>query len=195
MIYKYDLKTNKKAYVPYLIIGAMVLTALCTFLFLSPVLAVIITAIALWIASKMLKSMKNIVSSRVETYTEGFNVYLSDGTKLEFEYPLISHAGLITNTGFVFAYEESIDRIVQLPPVFTDFSDFIEELKENVPCYKDYTLEEGQTIIDWLKKELGITDESENEKATFDDSDIDSENEEVSEENSEVESSEESKNE
>ena len=195
MIYKYDLKTNKKAYVPYLIIGAMVLTALCTFLFLSPVLAVIITAIALWIASKMLKSMKNIVSSRVETYTEGFNVYLSDGTKLEFEYPLISHAGLITNTGFVFAYEESIDRIVQLPPVFTDFSDFIEELKENVPCYKDYTLEEGQTIIDWLKKELGITDGSENEKATFDDSDIDSENEEVSEENSEVESSEESKNE
>lgn len=195
MIYKYDLKTNKKAYVPYLIIGAMVLTALCTFLFLSPVLAVIITAIALWIASKMLKSMKNIVSSRVETYTEGFNVYLSDGTKLEFEYPLISHAGLITNTGFVFAYEESIDRIVQLPPVFADFSDFIEELKENVPCYKDYTLEEGQTIIDWLKKELGITDESENEKATFDDSDIDSENEEVSEENSEVESSEESKNE
>lgn len=195
MIYKYDLKTNKKAYVPYLIIGAMVLTALCTFLFLSPVLAVIITAIALWIASKMLKSMKNIVSSRVETYTEGFNVYLSDGTKLEFEYPLISHAGLITNTGFVFAYEESIDRIVQLPPVFTDFSDFIEELKENVPCYKDYTLEEGQTIIDWLKKELGITDKSENEKATFDNSDIDSENEEVSEENSEVESSEESKNE
>ena len=195
MIYKYDLKTNKKAYVPYLIIGAMVLTALSTFLFLSSVLAVIITAIALWIASKMLKSMKNIVSSRVETYTEGFNVYLSDGTKLEFEYPLISHAGLITNTGFVFAYEESIDRIVQLPPVFTDFSDFIEELKENVPCYKDYTLEEGQTIIDWLKKELGITDESENEKATFDDSDIDSENEEVSEENSEVESSEESKNE
>lgn len=195
MIYKYDLKTNKKAYVPYLIIGAMVLTALCTFLFLSPVLAVIITAIALWIASKMLKSMKNIVSSRVETYTEGFNVYLSDGTKLEFEYPLISHAGLITNTGFVFAYEESIDRIVQLPPVFTDFSDFIEELKENVPCYKDYTLEEGQTIIDWLKKELGITEESENEKATFDDSDKDSENEEVSEENSVVESSEESKNE
>lgn len=195
MIYKYDLKTNKKAYVPYLIIGAMVLTALCTFLFLSSVLAVIITAIALWIASKMLKSMKNIVSSRVETYTEGFNVYLSDGTKLEFEYPLISHAGLITNTGFVFAYEESIDRIVQLPPVFTDFSNFIEELKENVPCYKDYTLEEGQTIIDWLKKELGITDESENEKASFDDSDIDSENEEVSEENSEVESSEESKNE
>ena len=195
MIYKYDLKTNKKAYVPYLIIGAMVLTALSTFLFLSSVLAVIITAIALWIASKMLKSMKNIVSSRVETYTEGFNVYLSDGTNLEFEYPLISHAGLITNTGFVFAYEESIDRIVQLPPVFTDFSDFIEELKENVPCYKDYTLEEGQTIIDWLKKELGITDKSENEKATFDDSDIDSENEEVSEENSVVESSEESKNE
>ena len=195
MIYKYDLKTNKKAYVPYLIIGAMVLTALSTFLFLSPVLAVIITAIALWIASKMLKSMKNIVSSRVETYTEGFNVYLSDGTKLEFEYPLISHAGLITNTGFVFAYEESIDRIVQLPPVFTDFSDFIEELKENIPCYKDYTLEEGQTIIDWLKKELGITEESEKEKATFDDSDIDFENEEVSEENSEVESSEESKNE
>lgn len=195
MIYKYDLKTNKKAYVPYLIIGAMVLTALCTFLFLSPVLAVIITAIALWIASKMLKSMKNIVSSRVETFTEGFNVYLSDGTKLEFEYQLISHAGLITNTDFVFAYEESIDRIVQLPPVFTDFSNFIEELKENLPCYKDYTLEEGQTIIDWLKKELGITDESENEKATFDDSDIDSENEEVSEENSEVESSKESKNE
>ena len=194
-MYKYDLKTNKKAYVPYLIIGVMVLTVLSTFLFLSSVLAVIITAIALWIASKMLKSMKNIVSSRVETYTEGFNVYLSDGTKLEFEYPLISHAGLITNTGFVFAYEESIDRIVQLPPVFTDFTDFIEELKENVPCYKDYTLEEGQTIIDWLKKELGITDESENEKATFDVSDIDSENEEVSEENSEVESSEESKNE
>ena len=36
-----------------------------------------------------------------------------------------------------------------------------EELKENVPCYKDYTLEEGQTIIDWLKIELGVTESSE----------------------------------
>ena len=164
MIYRYDLKTNKKAYVPFLIIGAMVLAALSTFLFLSPVLAVIITAIALWIASKMLTSMKNIVSSRIETYTEGFNVYLSDGTKLEFEYNLISHAGLITNTGFVFAYEESIDRIVQLPPVFTDFNAFIEELKENTTCYTDYNLEEGQTIIDWLKKELGVEDKSQKDE-------------------------------
>ena len=161
MTYRYDLKTNKKAYVPFLIIGAMVLVALSTFLFLEPIIAVIITAVALWVASKMLTSMKNIVSSRIETFTEGFNVYLSDGTKLEFEYSLISHAGLITNTDFVFAYEESLDRIVQLPPVFTDFSDFVEELKENVPCYKDYTLEEGQTIIDWLKIELGVTESSE----------------------------------
>ena len=41
------------------------------------------------------------------------------------------------------------------------FFSFVEELKENVPCYKDYTLEEGQTIIDWLKIELGVTENSE----------------------------------
>lgn len=168
MIYKYDLKTNKKAYLPFLVIGAMVLAALSTILFMSPVFATIISVIALFAASRMIKSMKRILSSRIETYTDGFNVFLSDGTKLEFEYNLITHAGLILNTGFVFAYEASIDRIVQLPPVFTCFDEFVKELKENTDCYTDYDLEEGKTIIDWLKKELGIPEKTEEESENID---------------------------
>ena len=135
---------------------------------MSPVFATIISVIALFAASRMIKSMKRILSSRIETYTDGFNVFLSDGTKLEFEYNLITHAGLILNTGFVFAYEASIDRIVQLPPVFTCFDEFVEELKENTDCYTDYDLEEGKTIIDWLKKELGIPEKTEEESENID---------------------------
>ena len=161
MTYNYNLKANKNGYVPFLFIAAIVLGALSTFLFLSTVTAVIITALAVWAAVKMSFSLRKILSSRIETYTEGFNVFLSDGTKLEFEYKLITHAGLITNTSFVFAYEASLDRIVQLPKVFINFEDFVEELKENTTCYKDYTLEEGQTIIDWLKVELGIPEKKE----------------------------------
>ena len=161
MTYNYNLKANKNGYVPFLFIAAIVLGALSTFLFLSTTAAVIITALAVWAAVKMSFSLRKILSSRIETYTEGFNVFLSDGTKLEFEYKLITHAGLITNTNFVFAYEESLDRIVQLPQAFINFEGFIEELKENTTCYKDYTLEEGQTIIDWLKVELGIPEKEE----------------------------------
>jgi hypothetical protein len=161
MTYNYNLKANKNGYVPFLFIAAIVLGALSTFLFLSTTAAVIITVLAVWAAVKMSFSLRKILSSRIETYTEGFNVFLSDGTKLEFEYKLITHAGFITNSGFVFAYEASLDRIVQLPKVFINFEDFVEELKENTTCYKDYTLEEGQTIIDWLKADLGITEKEE----------------------------------
>ena len=44
------------------------------------------------------------------------------------------------------------------------FNAFIEELKENTTCYTDYNLEEGQTIIDWLKKELGVEDKSQKDE-------------------------------
>ncbi|MBO5482258.1 MAG: hypothetical protein J5978_02920 [Spirochaetaceae bacterium] len=161
MTYKYNIKSNIKLLLPYVIVAVVLVGAFSTFFFLSRLYAFLLSAIAVWFSSKILKSMKNLVSSRIETFTEGFNVFLADGTKLEFQYDLITHAGLITNTNFVFAYEESVDSIVQLPPYFVNFPDFVEELKENVSCYKDYTLEEGQTIIDWLKIELGITNDDE----------------------------------
>jgi hypothetical protein len=179
MTYNYNLKANKNGYVPFLFIAAIVLGALSTFLFLSTTAAVIITVLAVWAAVKMSFSLRKILSSRIETYTEGFNVFLSDGTKLEFEYKLITHAGFITNTNFVFAYEESLDRIVQLPQAFINFEGFIEELKENTTCYKDYTLEEGQTIIDWLKVDLGITEKEEDSDNEISETNAETENPEI----------------
>lgn len=161
MTYKYNIKSNLKLLFPYVLVGIMLIFAISSFFFFEPLMAIIFTAIALWFSFRICKTMKNILSSRVESYTEGFTVFMADGSKLDFEYKLITHAGFITNTGFIFAYEESLDRIVQLPPAFIGFEDFINELKENLSCYKDYTLEEGQTIIDWLKAELGITEDTE----------------------------------
>lgn len=161
MTYKYNIKSNPKLLFPYVIVAVVLVGAFSTFFYLSRLFAFLLSAIAVWFSYKILRSMKTLLSSRIESYTEGFNVFLSDGTKLEFEYDLITHAGLITNNDSVFVYEESKDSIVQLPPVFSDFQLFIQELKENTNCYKDYTLEEGQTIIDWLKIELGITNDDE----------------------------------
>lgn len=171
MIYKYNLKSNKKAYIPFIAIFGCVLAGASTFLYLSRIVATIIFVIALWAAFKMYSSMKTILNSRIETFTDGFCVYVSDGTKLDFEWNLVTHAGHITNNDFYFAYEESLDRIVQLPNVFTDFDTFIEELKQNTP-YKEYDLADGETIIDWLKKELGVTtaDSDESEDSSEDDS-------------------------
>lgn len=161
MTYKYNIKSNPKLLFPFALVAIVLIGAFSTFFYLSRLFAFLLSAIAVWFSYKILRSMKTLLSSRIESYTEGFNVFLSDGTKLEFEYDLITHAGLITNNDSVFVYEESKDSIVQLPPVFSDFQLFIQELKENTNCYKDHTLEEGQTIIDWLKIELGITNDDE----------------------------------
>ena len=98
--------------------------------------------------------LRRLENSRVETFTESCTAYTSGGEKLVFEYKNITHAGCAKggpDDGHIFIYDENADKIIDLPPVFLDFEALKQELSENTP-WQIYEMEEGETIIDRLKK-------------------------------------------
>lgn len=158
MIYPYDKKNNKKLLWMYLFAGLCVLAGASTFIFTTPLFGIICTAVGCYVAWQVIRAMRKFLSSRIETYSEGFTVYMTTGNKLSFEWGNVTHSGIIMNgpsKDYVFAYALDADSIVQLPPVFVNFEEFKTELMNHTP-YKEYVLEDGETIIDYLKHYLGF---------------------------------------
>ncbi len=187
MIYQYKMKMSKKSFPVYAMGFGSLAVAISAFFWANTLTAVLFVGVALFIDYQILKTIRRIAGARVVTFTEGFVVHMTDGTKMEFDWEKVDYSGVITNgehPGMIFAYNEGDDKIIQLPPVFSDFDQLVEELKENTP-FKEYQLEEGETsIIDHLKNMLGLNSDEEEDD---DDEAEDSEDSDASDETEETE--------
>ena len=154
MVYKYNPKVNKKRPVIFLVCFAAPVAGAGLYFFAGPLVGVVGAAAGLWVSFTIMKMLKRLENSKVETFTESCTAYTSGGEKLVFEYKDITHAGFVKggpNDGHIFIYDENADKIVDLPPVFLDFEALKQELSENTP-WQIYEMEEGESIIDRLKK-------------------------------------------
>lgn len=163
MIYKYDVRKNKKMYLLYGIIGLLVLAGIPVWLIAGNIPGLVAEALFAYIAFSLFKAAKSFANNKIETYTEGMSVSVPGGEKVSFDWDEITHAGYIFHDSvsssyeMIFVYAEEKDSIIQLPPNYIGFSEFIEELNKAFPL-KEYHLEDGQTIIDYLKKEMGMVE-------------------------------------
>ena len=161
MVYGYNLKGNKKGMLVYVISALCVGVGISTFFFASRTVALICMLVGIYVAYVMMKNLGKIKSSRIETYDDGLTVYMANGTESRFRWKDITHSGLVTEgnqKGSIFIYNEKEDRVIQLPPVFEQFDDFIGELREKTP-FVEYELEEEETMLERLKKILGVNEE------------------------------------
>lgn len=154
MIYKYNPKVNPKRPLLFLISFVSPVAGAGLYFFAGIPGCIIGIAVGIWIAFSILKMLKRIEKTKVETFTESCTAYTSGGEKLVFEYKNITHAGLVKggpNDGQIFIYDENADKILQLPPVFLDFESLKQEISENTP-WQIYELEPDETITAHLKK-------------------------------------------
>lgn len=154
MIYKYNPKVNPKRPLLFLISFVSPIAGAGLYFFAGMPGCIIGIAVGIWIAFSILKMLKRIEKTRVETFTESCTAYTSGGEKLVFEYKDITHAGFVKggpNDGQIFIYDENADKILQLPPVFVDFESLKQEISENTP-WQIYELEPDETITAHLKK-------------------------------------------
>ncbi|MCR4940729.1 MAG: hypothetical protein K5930_11595 [Treponemataceae bacterium] len=154
------MKLNKESIKVYLVLIACLVLGIGSFFFLPTIVALIILGVCLFAAYTVLKAVSKIMSARITTYTDGFTVRTSDGTKMEFEWDLISYAGFVVEgiqKGYIFVYEESVDRFIQLPPTFENLQGFREEVEEHHPV-EDCYLKPTETIKERIKS-LFVTEE------------------------------------
>jgi len=154
MVYKYNPKVNKKRPVIFLACFVAPVAGAGLYFFAGPLVGVVGAAAGLWVSFTILKMLRRLENSKVETFTESCTAYTSGGEKLVFEYKDITHAGCAKggpDDGNLFIYNENADKIVQFPPVFLNFESLKQELSENTP-WQIYEMEEGESIIDRLKK-------------------------------------------
>ena len=164
MIYRYKMPVNKESIKVYLILAACAVVGIGSFFLLPTIGAVIVLAICGFIAYQILKAMAKALSARVTTYTDGFSVRMADGTKMEFEWDLISYAGFVVEgiqKGYLFVYEESVDRFIQLPPAFENLQELREEIEEHHPV-EDCIMKPSETIKERIKS-IFVPESTENE--------------------------------
>ena len=153
MIYRYRMKFDGDSFKVYLLLAACVVVGIGAFFVLSTLWAIVLFLVCVVMAFQILKMMAKTLRARIITYTDGFTVYMTDGTKQQFEWDLISYAGFVVEgiqKGYVFVYEESVDRFIQLPPTFENLAGFREEIEEHHPV-EDCIMKPSETIKERIK--------------------------------------------
>ena len=153
MIYRYKMKFDGDSFKVYLLLAACVVVGIGAFFVLPTLWAIVLLLICGFMAIQILKTMAKTLSARIVTYTDGFTVHMMDGTKQQFEWDLISYAGFVVEgiqKGYVFVYEESVDRFIQLPPQFENLAGFREEIEEHHPV-EDCIMKPSETIKERIK--------------------------------------------
>ena len=170
MIYRYRMKFDGDSFKVYLLLAACVVVGIGAFFVLSTLWAIVLFLVCVVMAFQILKMMAKTLRARIITYTDGFTVYMTDGTKQQFEWDLISYAGFVVEgiqKGYVFVYEESVDRFIQLPPTFENLAGFREEIEEHHPV-EDCIMKPSETIKERIKSifvpESGDDSEADAEK-------------------------------
>ena len=153
MIYRYRMKFDGDSFKVYLLLAACVVVGIGAFFVLSTLWAIVLFLVCVVMAFQILKMMVKTLRARIITYTDGFTVDMTDGTKQQFEWDLISYAGFVVEgiqKGYVFVYEESVDRFIQLPPTFENLAGFREEIEEHHPV-EDCIMKPSETIKERIK--------------------------------------------
>ena len=161
MIYRYKVPLNGESIKVYLILAVCAVLGIGSFFVLPTIGAIIVLAICGFVAYQILKAMAKAGSARITTYTDGFSVRMADGTKLEFEWDKISYAGFVVEgiqKGYMFVYEECIDKFVQLPPAFENLAGFREEIEEH-HAVEDCVMKPSETIKERIKSIFGTKPE------------------------------------
>ena len=160
MIYRYTVPLNGESIKVYLILAACVVVGIGSFFVLPTLGALAVLAICGFVAYQILKAMAKAGSARITTYTDGFSVRMADGTKLEFEWDKVSYAGYVVEgiqKGYMFVYEEDIDKFVQLPPAFENLAGFREEIEEHHEV-EDCVMKPSETIKERIKSIFGTNE-------------------------------------
>ncbi len=154
MQYKGIVKTDKNLVISYLLSIGLLAGGVAFFINSLKFIGVLCCIAGLFILYTISKVRKYIKASGITTYTDGLTISYANGCKISFNWDGITHAGKIINgehKGNIFIYDGNEDKYVQLLPAYEDFDAFAEELKEHFEL-KDVTLEENQTIKDYLKQ-------------------------------------------
>ena len=160
MIYRYKVPLNGESIKVYLILAACAVIGIGSFFVLPKIGALAVLAICGFVAYQILKAMAKAGSARITTYTDGFSVRMADGTKLEFEWDKVSYAGYVVEgiqKGYMFVYEEDIDKFVQLPPAFENLAGFREEIEEH-HAVEDCVMKPSETIKERIKSIFGTNE-------------------------------------
>ena len=134
MIYKYLSKASKKSWQLYLLVAGCIVAGIVSCFIFSIFAGVALFTAAIYILIIIRKNMKKIKAARLSTTDEGFTAYKTDGSYTQFTWEEITSIFKTTNDerkNFLWVYNKNEDKSLRLPPLFENFQDFEEELREH----------------------------------------------------------------
>ncbi|MEE0999469.1 MAG: hypothetical protein UIH41_07400 [Treponemataceae bacterium] len=134
MIYKYYSKASKKSWQLYALVAGCVIAGIVSCFIFSYLAGIALFTAAIYILIIIRKNMKKIKAARLSTTDEGFTAYKTDGSYTQFTWEEITSIFKTTNDerkNFLWVYNKNEDKSLRLPPLFENFQDFEEELREH----------------------------------------------------------------
>ena len=134
MIYKYYSKASKKSWQLSALVAGCVIAGIVSCFIFSYLAGIALFTAAIYILIIIRKNMKKIKAARLSTTDEGFTAYKTDGSYTQFTWEEITSIFKTTNDerkNFLWVYNKNEDKSLRLPPLFENFQDFEEELREH----------------------------------------------------------------
>lgn len=160
MVYLYEVKNKKGTFQVYGVACAFpLISVLIWFLTENLVATIIFLVVGLCLSFYTFKTIKKLTNGKVVTYDEGLTAYAPGKDVFEFTWKEVTHAGRVKKEGEddrYFIYAEEKDKILKITRNYKNIDGLVEEIQKNTP-FKDYILNENETIEDVLKKELNIS--------------------------------------
>ena len=168
MVYKITLSSNPRILGMISVIILLPIAGIISFFFIPILLALVFTALGSYFAYHLVKFIRNILDTSIETSDERILCNLDAGEKTSMEWSSITHSGYCTQKKekpVLFLYNENIDKLLTIPSEFNGFSNLVEEIRNHMEL-PEIQLDETDTISEYLKKQLApeIADQTEPEE-------------------------------
>lgn len=135
MVYRFELARNRRILaLPAIVVMAALISG-ALLVWVHPLLGGAGLVLTAWFGYHFIKLFANQLQSRISTTEDGVVFYTGSGEKIELGWEQITHAGHFhgdDGSSMLFVYNDPDDRLLKIPPQFSDFDQLEAEILEYV---------------------------------------------------------------
>lgn len=157
MTYRITWRSNPRIIAAFVVVPALPIMGIVSFLVLPPLAGVIATAVGVYIAYQIAKFLRGSLASTIVTRSDGITIEAS-GEVSEYTWSEITYAGLYRETNgkpTLFVYNEPSDRLITVPDEYGSFEQMVEEVQRGVgESFERLDIASNKTLSDYLRSRV-----------------------------------------
>lgn len=159
VVYHFEIAKSPRVLLIPAIVVVLAGASLALAVLVNALLGLVALGITIWVGYHFLKAFRHQLASRISTTDEGITCYTSVGEKVQMEWAQITLAGrylVAASRRLLFLYDDANDRLIKIPPQFSDYDQLEGELAERVEQMLEIEGDESEDVEAALRGRLNL---------------------------------------